>query len=328
MGEETSQTHLMVSSLSTSLATLTATVSALKDHVAALPSKADLKSLFDNLEESYKKDFESLSQEIIKVQAKVQTIENAASESEGRLSTLERKVAEQDARFATQQTQMVNALLSIDDLENRSRRNNIRIRGLPEATMQDQLAPTVAGILNQYLGRDPAAELLLDRVHRVAGPISSTQERPRDVLCRVHYYHLKEEILRKAWARGPIDFDGANIKIFPDVSRRTLAMRRIVRPLLDKIRECGASYRWGHPFHLIIRKDSRSFPLKSPADLPEAFAFLATDPVAVPDWQDAENLQPLPPQRPRRATIPTRRENWRPGPRPPNLRSPRSSQED
>lgn len=225
MDTEGAQTHLLVSSLSSSLATLTATVSALKDHVTALPSKADLKSLFDNLEESYKKDFETLSQAISSVQAKVQATENTASESEG-LSSLERKVSEQDARFASQQSHMVNALLSIDDLENRSHRNNIRVRGLPEATRQDQLAPTIMGILNQYLGRDPAAELLLDRVHRTTGPVPTSQDRPCDVLCRVHYYHLKEEILQKAWARGPIDFDGASIKIFPDVSRRTLAMEK------------------------------------------------------------------------------------------------------
>ncbi|XP_018407835.1 PREDICTED: uncharacterized protein C16orf59 homolog [Nanorana parkeri] len=62
----------------------------------------------------------------------------------------------------------------------------------------------------------------------------------------------KEEIIRQAWRHGSSDFDGATIRIMPDLSRHTLRMRRLVRPLLDQIRSASATYRWGHPFHLII----------------------------------------------------------------------------
>lgn len=204
-------------------------------------------------------------------------------------------MAEQDASLILQKSQMTNALFSID-LENCNRRNNLRIRGLPEVILQDQLAPTITSILNQYVGRDPTADILLERVHRTAGPISPSQDRPRDILCRVHYYHLKEEILRKAWSKGPLDFDRGNIKIFTDVSRRTLTMRRLLGPLLEKLRECGASYRWGH-----------SFLLNTPTDLTAALTFLDTDPVAVPDWQAPKSIQPPLPQRQRHSRSSNRR---------------------
>ncbi|XP_072263082.1 vomeronasal type-2 receptor 26-like [Pyxicephalus adspersus] len=63
-------------------------------------------------------------------------------------------------------------LNSQDDLENWRRRNNIRIRGLSESV-------------------EP-------KDHRTLGPKSQEPNRPRDVICQVHSYHLKELIMQEA----------------------------------------------------------------------------------------------------------------------------------
>lgn len=134
-----------------------------------------------------------------------------------------------------------------------------------------------------------------------------SQRSRKDVLCRVHYYKVKDLILRKAWHRGPIDYDGASIQLLPDLSRATLGMRRAVRPLLAAIRESGATYTWGFPFHVQVKKENRQFILKSPDQLPELFLFLGSDPIPVPNWLDALLEDPAPqisnplPQRRRRS---------------------------
>lgn len=51
--------------------------------------------------------------------------------------------------------QITQLLLLLDDLENRNRRHNIRISGLPEAIPQTGLKSTATAIFNQYLERPP-----------------------------------------------------------------------------------------------------------------------------------------------------------------------------
>lgn len=78
--------------------------------------------------------------------------------------------------------------LQMEDAENNSRRNNIRLKGIHEATMGADLRILVAAILNQLLS-DPPSVIEIDRVHRVPASRAASQETPRDVLCQVHYFH-------------------------------------------------------------------------------------------------------------------------------------------
>lgn len=102
----------------------------------------------------------------------------------------------------------------------------------------------------------------------------------------MHFFTIKEDIIRLAWERGPIDFDGATIRIFPDISRQTRVMRGLMRPLLEVIREADATYRWGHPFHLIVKKQGSEFHLCTPDQIPDLFHFIARPAINVPNWFD------------------------------------------
>lgn len=108
--------------------------------------------------------------------------------------------------------------LRIEDSENRSRQNNIKLQGIPKATSGTNLRPTVISILNQVLEREVSSPIEHDQVHRVGGQGGGC---PRDVLCQVHYYTLNEALLRKAWYLGPVDFDGYSIHLYPDLSRNS-----------------------------------------------------------------------------------------------------------
>lgn len=128
------------------------------------------------------------------------------------------------------------ALYKIEDQENQNRRNNIRIRGLPEATDDDDdLLPSVHGIFNGLLGRAADHPLKIDRVHRALRPRNLSTDTPRDVICRVHYHDEKELIMKKARDAASLDFDGASLSFFPDLARETLDHRRALRPLTEKL---------------------------------------------------------------------------------------------
>lgn len=291
----------------------------LRDIVAGLPSKQDLQEMAASIVSALSRELHDLRQQVDTVEERVTVLESSSSTTDTRIASLE--AGQQAIR-----RQLVEVQLRLDDGENRSRRNNLRLRGIPEATMGPDLRTTVIALLNQVLGKPPASEMELDRVHRIPGPRvtpSATRDPaatdpPRDVLCRVHFFTIKEEILRLAWEKGPIDFDGALIRIFPDVSRQTRAMRGLMRPLLEVIREAEATYRWGHPFHLIVRRRGTEFHLRTPDQLPSLFDFLNKPAVNVPNWFDylltQEALGPPPPRsqrirRPRSRT--TSRDNYR-----------------
>lgn len=104
------------------------------------------------------------------------------------------------------------------------------------------------------------------------------------VFYRLHHFAPREWIIRRAWDSGTEDFDGAPIKLMPDLSRATLYRRALLHSLLDLARRAGATYRWGYPLYVTFHKPNSSFTLRSQLDLPALFAFLDVDPIQVPNW--------------------------------------------
>lgn len=112
--------------------------------------------------------------------------------------------------------------LQLEELDDRSRRNNVRLRGLSENVDQGSLSDKVRGIFHVLLGDVASVTMELDRVHRALGSKSTNPNRPRDVICRLHYFSQKEIILRTAWEVGTIELDDIHVKILPDLSKATL----------------------------------------------------------------------------------------------------------
>ncbi|KAM5140586.1 uncharacterized protein ACMZJ9_014461 [Mantella aurantiaca] len=243
--------------------------------LASLPTKQDLDAQTERIEISLRREIDNIRSDLVATTSRVTQLEVTTT-------NIQQQVEQLDTSYSSILVQLQSHQLLIDDLENRSRRNNLKIKGLPESISSSDLKSTVSHIINEILECPMDTPLEIDRIHRSLGPSSS--ERPRDVICRIHYYTTKEQIIQKAWEKRPIRFQESNIYILPDLSRRTLFMRSQLKPLLTLITEKGGSYKWGHPFHLIIKKASNSFRLTSPKQLPEVFTFLEADPIQIPDW--------------------------------------------
>lgn len=90
--------------------------------------------------------------------------------------------------------------------------------------------------------------------------------------------------MKAAWLKGPVDFDGAHISIYPDVSRATLMRRAMLKPLLEVLCRVNLPYRWGFPIQLTIREGSEAFTLRRHAELLDLFDFLEMEPIPLQDW--------------------------------------------
>ena len=172
----------------------------------------------------------------------------------------------------------------LEDLDNRGRRANIRVRGIPESVENAQIIPTLRRVFNSLLEGQEDAAIDFVRAHRALRPKGPDTAPPRDIICCLQNYPLKEEIMIKARRNNRVVFNGESIMLFHDLSQITLRNRRALRPLLEVLREKELIYSWRFPFALVVTKAGRQHVLRSPADLPEFFEALDLDPVAVPEW--------------------------------------------
>ncbi|CAH2324721.1 Hypothetical predicted protein [Pelobates cultripes] len=154
----------------------------------------------------------------------------------------------------------------ITDLEDRMRRNNLRIRGIPEDVAPDHLQAYIRGMFKKLAPDIPSDMLLLDRVHRMPRPKFLPALAPRDTLLRVHYYHVKDLLLKTAKRRTTPLENYPQLKIFADLSATTLNRRKEFAQVITTLRAHGLRFRWGFPTKVIVTKDNTTQVITSPEE--------------------------------------------------------------
>lgn len=276
-----------------------------QDCFQAIPTKEDFKLLIEEVKSACR--------------AEIQIIHTNLKHLSERMEMAEEEI--QETRLAVHRTQIQgadhhlmlrNMQRHIEDLDNRGRRNNIRIRGLPEPEGPEDLHETLQLLFNDLLGDPPDKPLEMDRAHRALRP-KGPPSRPRDVICRVHSFPLKEDIMRKARSAKRVVFENTLIQLFPDLSWITLQKRRLLQPLLILLQEKNITYRWGFPFSLTARHQGKSATLRFPEDLENFCDILEIPTPRLPDW-DLVDL-PTPPPVVWQKIPPTKRPRDRDSPR-------------
>uniref|UniRef100_A0A8C5PTI2 Uncharacterized protein n=1 Tax=Leptobrachium leishanense TaxID=445787 RepID=A0A8C5PTI2_9ANUR len=216
--------------------------------------------------------------------------------------------------LSTQATQIASLFRWVDDLDNRGRRNNIRVRGLPEPPLgeTENIDLTLQTLFNELLQRSHDTPFHLDRAHRALRARGAPNSAPRDVICRVHHFTLKEEVMKAARNMPSIIFDDHTVELFQDVSRSTLLARRELKPVTDQLRARSIRYRWGYPFALHVRADNRSLSISTPEDVPDFLQALELSPVTVLGWFGGDPNAPPPPLPQRQPWRTARRDRRRP----------------
>uniref|UniRef100_A0A8C5QFH2 Uncharacterized protein n=1 Tax=Leptobrachium leishanense TaxID=445787 RepID=A0A8C5QFH2_9ANUR len=153
------------------------------------------------------------------------------------------------------QSQLLGALTKIADLEDRSRRHNLKVRGIPDSISAHDLPDYVTELFQHLLPEATSDSLLFDRIHRLPKPPSAPAKAPKDVLLRLHYYKPREDILRALRHPGALSPTYDHIAIFPDLSRTTLQHRRNFKQVTTMLRDRSIAYRWGFPTKLLISRN-------------------------------------------------------------------------
>ncbi|CAH2285575.1 Hypothetical predicted protein [Pelobates cultripes] len=270
---------------------------------AQMVTKTDLQTLSDDLHAAIRLEVTALRAEMTTHNGRLQTLEGNMQETMGRTGTTTTAV--------TRQGNMLLALRrQTEDLDNRGRRSNIRVRGLPEPQADEDIEATLKALFQTILGEDLPADLTFDRAHRANRP-RIPDGTPRDAICCLHHYKHKERIMQKARTRPLWRFRGADVALFQDLSPLTLEARRALRPVTTLLRERNIPYKWGFPFALLARHQNEWIPLRWPEESPGFLHRLELPPTEITDWVLGP-LEPRPrpptprPQRRRRGDSPRR----------------------
>lgn len=110
----------------------------------ALPTRADIEALILRVTEAHQQDLQG-------VRSDVQQLSERLAEGETTILTVEERLAGVEQEQTCQRERSLELQLQIKDLEDRSRRQNVRIRGLHEVTGPEDLRATVTTIFQQVL---------------------------------------------------------------------------------------------------------------------------------------------------------------------------------
>ncbi|KAI4881460.1 hypothetical protein NFI96_000609 [Prochilodus magdalenae] len=220
-------------------------------------------------------------------------VKRSTASIEGKLSSLITRISEVEKRVefleGTERELRENAIANppatkseldtlrekIEDMENRSRRNNVRIVGIPEGheagnmiQFLDEVIPKVLNI--ESAGTRPEIE----RAHRALAPRLAPGGRPRAILVRFLRSGDRDYILRTARTRErkELQWEGNRVLFFPDFSRATQQKREQFKECKKALHERSVPFAMMYPATLRIQTKEGPKRFDSPK---EAMKFIA-----------------------------------------------------
>lgn len=143
----------------------------------------------------------------------------------------------------------------LTDFESQSRRQNIRIYGVPEESERN--SPTFIGfvetLLREGLQLDQAEDFSIERAHRSLGPPPPSGASPRSILVKFLSFKTKEKILRKAWQQRGFTWNENNISLDNDYPPLILKRRREYTEIRKTLKENQIPFQTLFPARLKVK---------------------------------------------------------------------------
>lgn len=168
------------------------------------------------------RDFrQDITGELAKVNSRMNEAEERIAESEERLQSAEEVMAEMLTLHEQLQLKLI-------DQEGRSRRENVRIYGIPEGAEGEprQVIPFVEKLLIENLEFADATELQIERAHRAIAPKPPAGAQPRSLLVKFLSFRVKEQVIKRTWQKKGFTWKESKISIDHDYAPGVLAKRR------------------------------------------------------------------------------------------------------
>lgn len=172
---------------------------------------------------------------------------------EERFSQMEDEVFPLKQEVALMKIQLRDCLQQMDNMENRLRRENLRVLGLPEGCEGNNPIKFMEEWLKEKFGRDSFSNTFaIERAHRIAPRTSTPGGHPRPFIFKLLCFRDKVTILQKARELRNIQHNGARISIYPDFSPELQRQRAKFGDCKRKLQQLRVNYALLYPARLRV----------------------------------------------------------------------------
>uniref|UniRef100_A0AAV2M3T8 L1 transposable element RRM domain-containing protein n=1 Tax=Knipowitschia caucasica TaxID=637954 RepID=A0AAV2M3T8_KNICA len=167
-----------------------------------------------------KEQLEGIKEELTRANNRLEEAEERIEKAEERILNVEEAMTELVQLNIKLEEKMV-------DMESRSRRENVRIYGVPESSEKDSpsMIAFVETLLREGLELD-GVDISIERAHGSLGPASPQDAPPRSIVVKFLSFKIKEQILRKSWQKKGFTWNGKHISLDNDYPPLILKKRK------------------------------------------------------------------------------------------------------
>ncbi|KAL6461401.1 hypothetical protein MHYP_G00295450 [Metynnis hypsauchen] len=215
--------------------------------ISAPEQSDDIKQLLSGI----KSEVSALRAEILgELRSSISSLKSSLHALERNLEDTGNSLTEVDSRVTTLENtcsalvkENVTIRAKLDDLENRARRNNIQVIGVPEGLEGPRPTSFMESLLLDVFGSDSFTKPpAIDCAHRSLAPMPKQHKPPRPMIVRLHHFQTRERIFQLAREKGQLQFQGNGIHIYPDFSADVARRRAAFTAIKPHLREAGVEY--------------------------------------------------------------------------------------
>lgn len=219
--------------------------------------RSDFATKFDvvlNAIQDVKKDIRDFSGRMDMAEERISNVEDAVNSEKGKLEEASNHIA-----FLTRK---------LDDLENRSRRSNLRMVNLPEKVENPDAVAFLEKWLPETLGPETfPTPPIIERAHRLPGRPHPNRSSPRVLIMKFLNFQDKVRVMRAARSKGRIMYGEREIKFFPDLSAELLRLRRRFDGVKQRLRSLNITYGLVYPAKLRLTVNGQTREFEDPTDV-------------------------------------------------------------
>lgn len=219
---------------------------------------ARLTALIMQKSETHDKKLEAIWVTTCTTDSKLSDIANRISQVETRLSFLEDANESQQANPPATATEVEALRQKVDDIENRERRNNLRIIGFPEGSEEGDVLSFLGARLPEILNISFPGGLEIDRAHRLGVLRKSPDNRQlpaRPIIAKFLRFQDRNRITEAARKMGRVTWKEHRVMVFADYSKLVTEKRMKFNECKKMLHEKRIKFSLDYPAMLTVRSE-------------------------------------------------------------------------
>ncbi len=201
-----------------------------------------------------REDIQATNNSVKELREEFEAMAATAKQTRDRVDSVQAAAREDRSAVTDLRNQLERLTEKMTDIEDRSRRKNIRLVRLPEGVEGSDVTGFLRVNLSKWIPSLKGRNIEIDRAHRVYDGRKNS-DRPRTLIFRVLRWHDRSEILKGARQAYPVKCtqDNVTLLFFPDFSPVTAAKRKSLVPVLRSMMALGLQPFLAYPAVIKLR---------------------------------------------------------------------------